>query len=290
MPAGSDSLILREILLDSRNRLTAAQVDSPSLSAQIIAAHVLGVQRVDILVHQERRLVPSEAEAIRTLVDRRAAGEPVAYILGRKEFYGHEFAVEPGVLVPRPETEHIVEWAESNLDTGSSLTIADLGTGSGILAVTLALLFPGSRVVAVDVSRKALGVARRNARGHHVANRVEFVRADFGTPLRPGVFDVVVSNPPYLTPGDLRRCSREVAVFEPRNALIAGTTGMECIQAVLGHAAEALCPGGVLLMEVGQGQDVLAKEMAAKDGRWISMDVIHDLAGIGRTIVARSCY
>jgi release factor glutamine methyltransferase len=266
-----------------------AGVDSPRLSAQLLVAEVLGLTRLGLSL--ERDLVPSaeQHDRILSLVDRRAAGEPVAYILGRREFYGLDFTVTPDVLIPRPETEHIVEAVEERFTSGSPFCFADLGTGSGILAVTIASLFPQSTGVAVDRSAGALGVARSNACTHGVESRLSFVLGDFTLPLlaRSG-FDLIVSNPPYVTESEYEEASHEVTAFEPISALVSGRDGLDHVRALLPRVRDALRPGGVCLMEIGAGQAEQVQIITSTDyPEFEDVIIIKDLAGHDRVVFLR---
>lgn len=264
-------------------------VDSPRLSAQVLAAEVLGLTRVGLSLERERALTPQETERIRTLAARRATGEPLAYILGRREFYGLDFAVTPDVLIPRPETEHVIEAALAAYSTDAPLRFADLGTGSGILAVTLAHCFPRASGLAVDLSGPALAVARRNAVTHGVDDRIAFVQGDFTGPLlETGRFDLIATNPPYVTDEEYAQASREVTGFEPKTALVSGPEGLDHVRAMLPRALEALRSGGLLLMEIGCGQAEGVKIITSKqclESR--DFGVIKDLAGHDRVVSLR---
>lgn len=264
-------------------------VDSPRLSAQVLVAEVLGLTRLGLSLERDRVLTPQETDRIRTLAARRATGEPLAYILGRREFYGLDFAVTPDVLIPRPETEHVVEAALDAFSTNAPLRFADLGTGSGILAVTLAHCFPRATGLAVDLSGPALAVARRNAGAHGVDDRIAFVQGDFTGPLlEAGRFDLIVSNPPYVTDEEYARASREVTGFEPETALVSGPDGLGHVRAMLPRALEALRPGGLLLMEIGCGQAEGVKIITSNqclESR--DLAVIRDLAGHDRVVSLR---
>lgn len=284
-------LTIRDVLAKSEAWLAEKGVDSPRLSSQLVIAKALGLDRLKLFMDLDRPLQEAELAAIRPLLARRGAGEPVAYVLGEKEFYGLDFRVTPDVLIPRPETEMLVEEAVRRLDgtgEGGGPRLADFGAGSGILAVTTATLLPSALVVAVDVSPGALAVARGNAERHGVSERVAFVRADFGqAPLRGGAFDLVLSNPPYVSEPELAQASPEVSRFEPRLALTAGPEGLDCLGPVVAEAGRVLRPGGTLLMEIGcaQGDRALALFEAGPAG-WDSAVVRQDLAGLDRMVVA----
>ncbi len=278
---------VREILRRTEEYLAGRNVDAPRLSAQLLLATALGVDRLGLILAMDRPLTPPELDAVRPLVARRGRGEPVAYILGEREFYGLDFTVTPDTLIPRPETELVIDRARELHAAGRLASFADLGTGSGCLAVTLAVTFPGASGLALDASPGALVVARQNAARHGVAGRLEFVEADFSAlPRRLGGFDLVVSNPPYVSAQEYRECSREVRDFEPESALVPGETGLEAVPVVARAAFAALAPGGWLLVEIGWKQGGAAAEILAGAG-FVDVAVRRDLAGLERMVEGR---
>lgn len=275
------------ILKESEERLHG--VDSPRLSAELLMTEVLGCRRIDLTLDRDRILTESEVAAIRNLVERREQGEPVAYILGRREFYGLDFSVTPDTLIPRPETEHIIEEVEQRFESSKAFRFADLGTGSGILAVTLATLFPNASGVAVDMSEGALDVARKNATSHGVGSRIEFLNGDFTKPLFPDhTFDLVVSNPPYVTRGDYENASQEVTAYEPKTALISGDDGLNHIRSMLPRVSAMVRTGGLFLMEIGyqQGQAII-DIVSSRFPEFNGIVVKKDLSGHDRIVVLR---
>ncbi|MHC1711658.1 MAG: peptide chain release factor N(5)-glutamine methyltransferase [Solidesulfovibrio sp.] len=235
----------------------------------------------------DRPLVPGELDAFRSLVARRGRGEPVAYILGEREFYGLDFVVTPATLIPRPETEGIIDRA-LELFPGASLgSFADLGTGSGCLVVTLAVKFSVAMGLALDASPAALDVARQNAARHGVKDRLTFTEADFSLlPTRVGGYDLIVSNPPYVSAEEYRECSREVRDFEPVSALVPGESGLEAVPTVARAAFAALAPGGWLLVEIGWKQGRDAATILSECG-FADVAVRRDLAGCDRIVEGR---
>lgn len=282
---------VREILQKSADFLADRRVDSPALSAQLMLGKALRLTRLELLLQSDRPLTEAELAAARELVRRRGRGEPAAYILGEKEFYGLGFTVSPACLIPRPETEHIVEEAEARFPRDAALAFADLGTGSGCLAVTLAVRFPQSRGLAVDLSAEALAVARGNAARHGVGERLSFVQGDFadlaGLGVGQGSLDLVAANPPYVSAEEYARCSCEVRDFEPRAALTPGPTGLESIAALAPGARAALKPGGLLLLEMGMTQAAPVRDILARAG-FSEVRIRKDLAGRDRVAVARA--
>lgn len=276
-----------DILKQCESRLSG--VDSPRLSAELLVAHVFGCSRLDLTINRDREPSQKELEEIESLVSRRESGEPIAYILGQKEFYGLDFRLTSDVLIPRPETEHIVEEVENLFTKDSAFTFVDFGTGSGILPVTICSLFQKAHGVAVDISERALLVARNNAECHSVADRLEFLLGDFTKPLfTKGKFDLVVTNPPYVTEDEFDAASHEVTEFEPTGALVSGADGLDHIRAMVPHIFDVLLEGGYMLMEIGCGQGEAVKKITLEHfGRFGEVRVIKDLAGHDRVIFAR---
>lgn len=277
-----NALSVPDIIKESEERLQG--VDSPRLSAELLAAHVLGCSRLNLIVDRHRVLTSDEASQIRELIARRATGEPLAYIVGCQEFYGLDFKVTADTLIPRPETEHIIEAVEKVYGRGDSFHFADLGTGSGIIAVTLAHLFPQSSGVAVDLSVGALKVAEENARLHDTDARLKFLEGDFTTRLfESESFDLVVSNPPYVPQYEYDDASHEVTAFEPITALVSGEDGLDHIRAMLKHVSNMLRPGGRVFMEMGfqQGQDLM-ELVESNYPEFKDVGIIKDLSGRDR--------
>lgn len=268
-----------------------------AVDADLLARAVLGWDRARLLVSLSDPAPPDFGAAYATLVGRRQRREPAAYIVGRREFWTRDFEVAPGVLVPRPETELIIEESLARLagrmaagvpEAGARqpLLIADVGTGSGCLAVTLALELPRARVVATDTSRAALDVATRNAARHDVSGRLDFVETD----LLAGVdarFDLIVSNPPYVPASDMPRLPPEVRDHEPAEALLGGADGLDVIRALLLQAESRLQERGLLIFEFGLGQDAGVSQAIASRPAFRIETLRRDLQGIPRTAVAR---
>jgi release factor glutamine methyltransferase len=225
---------------------------SPRLDAELLCAHALGLRRLDLYLQYERRLEEPELSAVRTVLRRRAAGEPVAYITGTREFFGRAFRVTPDVLIPRPETETLVEIALRVLrqhEDPASLRVAEPGTGSGCVAVSIAAEVPELRVVATDRSAPALAVARANAAAHGVTDRIHFVRTDWVGSLGAEL-DVVVSNPPYVTCDELRAAAPDVRDFEPGPALLGGGDGLDAYRGLLAALCTRLARAAHVILEV----------------------------------------
>ncbi|WP_083909149.1 peptide chain release factor N(5)-glutamine methyltransferase [Desulfovibrio oxyclinae] len=279
---------LHDIIGESASILEEKGVDSPLLSAQVLACHALSLDRVGLITNRRRELSADELGTIRELVRRRATGEPTAYILGQREFFGLDFAVCPGILIPRPETEHIVEKVQELFGPCDRFRFADLGTGSGILAVTVAHLFQQAEGMALDLSPVAVACATQNAKRHGVDARLDIRPGDMCEPFaEPGSLDLVLSNPPYVTEAEYDQLDQEVAGFEPRTALVSGQDGLDHLRQLLPHAAAALRDGGHLLVEIGWRQGQAAQKITSEYGRdFGSVEILKDLSGHDRIIFA----
>jgi release factor glutamine methyltransferase len=270
-------------------RFREAGLDTPDLDARLIVGHALGLDLAGLMSERERPIGPSALAGIEALAARRLAGEPVARILGVKEFWGLPFAVTPAVLVPRPETETLVETALARLDTVGArerpLRIGDLGTGSGALLVALLHELPQVFGIGTDRSVAAIATARENAQRLGVASRASFVACDFGAALTGG-FDLVVANPPYVASADIATLAREVRDFDPVAALDGGADGLAGYRAIVADAGRLLAPGALLAMEVGAGQSDAVSALADAAGL-TAITATPDLAGIPRVVSAR---
>ena len=308
---------IRAALKEGMAQLRAAQIPSYTLAAELLLMHALERDRAWMYGHPEESLDPAAAEKFRALIARRAAGEPVQYLTGKQEFWGLEFEVTPAVLIPRPETEHVVEVALARLgergikihmDTGApreTLRVADVGTGSGCLAVALAWELPHAEVLATDISAPALEIARRNAARHGVAERVHFLQHDLLTGLaqtdpsgvvarhamaastqnRP-LFDLIVSNPPYIARNEAEQLQREVRDHEPHAALFGGPTGTEMYQRLIDQARDQLRDRGILVLELGHDSAERVRGMFDAQPAWTKVAITMDLAGIPRVLAA----
>jgi release factor glutamine methyltransferase len=285
---------VRGALAQGVARLEAAKVPSAALAAELLLLYLLERDRTWLYAHAEHALSAKAAARYGELLERRAAGVPVQYLTGRQEFWGLEFEVNPSVLIPRPETEHLIEVALERLGERRSgpLFVADVGTGSGCLAVALARELPLARIVATDVSAAALEVARRNAGRHDVTDRIEFVRMNLlqsylqaQEPQRP-VFDLIVSNPPYVGRSEQHFLQPEVAEHEPHEALFAGEHGLDVYPQLIAQAAKLLHPGGVLVIELGYGLAEAVRGLLAEQPGWNRIAITNDLAGIPRILAA----
>ena len=267
--------------------------DSPRLDAEVLLAEALGCRRIDLYTKFAEEPSEPARTAFRAFVKRRAEGMPVAYLVGRREFYSLSFRVTPDVLIPRPETEFLVitlldHAKELSSESKKALEIVDIGTGSGILAICAAKYVEDARVTAVDVSPAALAVAQSNAADHSVAERIAFVESDlFAAVPAGGKFDFVLSNPPYITTAEMEQLPADVARYEPHLALAAGSQGTEVIERLLPQAADRLRPGGWLLMEISPTIEPAVMRLAAAEARFEAAETRKDLSGLARVVQLR---
>ncbi|GAB4418437.1 MAG: peptide chain release factor N(5)-glutamine methyltransferase [Anaerolineae bacterium] len=297
---------LGDILEKAIHRLAAAGCDTPRLDAEVLLAHSLGRERTWLYLHFSDPLDENQANKIEALLRRREQREPVAYIVGHKEFFGLEFEVNPHVLIPCPETELLVETAleiydlrftiyDFNINSPNSqftihnlqFTIADVGTGSGCIAASLAKHLPDASIFAVDTSPEALELARRNAESNKVASRITFLQGDLLEPL-PEPADLIVSNPPYVSRSELAAAMPEVSRYEPRLALDGGEDGLDVIRLLLPQAREKLKRGGALLVEIGSTQGPAVRQLAQFHFPGAAVEVKKDLAGLDRLLVVKT--
>ncbi len=287
---GLKAMQMRDALREGIARLDAAGAASASFAAELLLMHVAGRDRSWLYAHPEDLLSPQQAAQFFALVERRAAGEPTQHLTGTQEFWGLEFEVTSDVLIPRPETEHVVEVALSRLGEArrnAPLRIADIGAGSGCIAVALAKELPAAKILATDVSAPALEVALRNAARHGVADRVKFVECNLLDGVaEPAQFDLIVSNPPYVGTRDRESLPKEVRDHEPDAALFAGEDGLALYPALIAQAAARLAPGGVLVLEIGIGQFEAVSDLLDAARGWTRVSAMPDLAGIIRVISA----
>jgi len=279
---------IRHMLGEGTELLVRAGVDAPRLSAEVLTAHGLRSERLAMLTDQGRCLDQDEAEGIRALFQRRSTGEPVAYITGVKEFYGLPFHVDPRVLIPRPETELIVDLVRETFAPGALRALADACTGSGALGIVLATVYPEMRGVLTDLSCQALEVAGDNAVQHGVNTRFGMVCTHVVSCLRSSSLDCIVANPPYIRSGSVAEVSPEVRCFEPRMALNGGSSGLEVSRSVLDQAARVLRPGGWMFMEIEDGQfQQLCRHAMTTAGVWSCFDLSRDYRHLERVVRAQ---
>jgi release factor glutamine methyltransferase len=281
-------MTIHDLVQGARDRFMNAGISAnlATLDAEVLARQVLGWDRARFLTDRNEKATSVFLLQYEPLVARRERREPVSYILGRREFWGLPFEVGPDVLIPRQETEFIVEEAIALTGKDSRPRIVDVGTGSGCIGISLAREIPGARIIATDVSRHALDVARRNAARHGVSDRMTFVETSFLEGIEQGV-DLIVSNPPYVPSVSEPGLTPEVRDYEPSVALFGGTDGLDGLRSVLEGAAEKLAPGGWLVMEFGCGQDDCVTELVSGVGGLDLVKIRHDLQDIPRTVICR---
>ena len=284
--------MLRQLILELKKYLEDSS-ETALLDAQLIAGHALGKGRLYLLTHPTEEVSGEKASEIWALAKRRRSGVPMQHITGRQEFMGLDFEVGPQVLIPRPDTEILVEEAIEDLKGHPSPTILDIGTGSGAIAVSLAKYLPHAELCAVDISEEALGTARTNAASNGVDKRVRFLLGSLFGPAEDmgGMFDAIVSNPPYIPEGDIEFLQREVSSHEPRAALDGGADGLDFYRAIVLKAPKFLKPGGMIYLEVGAGQapeveNLLKQVKCGGKSCYNSILRIKDLAGIERVVKA----
>jgi release factor glutamine methyltransferase len=310
---------IRDALRTGISRLREAHIDSYTLAAELLLLHVLQKDRAWLYAHPEHKIPPAELDRFLALITRRANGEPTQHLTGKQEFWSLEFEVTPDVLIPRPETEHVLEVAldrlavrelragRSQKTRGEGFLVADIGTGSGCLAVALAKELPGATIYATDISLAALDVAKSNAARHSAADRIHFLESDLFRPIEAmpsrmperiaasdsavqsegleSAFDLVVSNPPYIPLRDAETLAREVRDHEPAIALYGGEEGYELYPHLIALASFHLKPGGIFAAELGYN-GLAAVQPLLESRQWTAVGVTNDLAGIPRVIAA----
>ena len=271
-------------IAEGAKRLAEAAITEPRREAGSLLAHVLSRDRGFIIAHADDPLTAEQREAFQTMVERRTGGEPLQYIIAQQEFFKLDFEVTPEVLIPRPETELIVETSLELLQNDPQPYFADIGTGSGCIAISMLYELPEARALATDVSRAALRVALRNAERHSVSDRLALLESDCFSGLdAKESFTLITSNPPYVSEDELKSVQREVR-FEPRAALAAGSDGLSVIRRLVGEARPFLRAGGYLVFEIGFGQSEAVEKLVDR-GVWKLLEIRKDLQGIRRTLV-----
>ncbi|MHA1597938.1 MAG: peptide chain release factor N(5)-glutamine methyltransferase [Alphaproteobacteria bacterium] len=281
-------ITVSEALAQAGHALTEAGIDSARLDARLLMGHALGLSPEQVFGNPERPLQPGEQQRFDGLLEQRTRRQPLAQIIGRREFWSLEFAVTADTLIPRPDSETLVEEVLKTFpDTDAALDILDLGTGSGCLLLTLLHERPGASGLGIDISRATLDVARANARNLGLAGRAKFTIADWMMGLGDEKFDAIVCNPPYIPEADRETLMPEVAMHEPDGALFAGVDGLDAYRALMPGLAGNLKPGGYAFFEVGAGQaDAVSQMLEQAD--FGEVGVSKDLAGIGRCVHGRS--
>ena len=281
--AGGQVWTIGAILKWSEQYFGSHGAETPRLDAEVLLSYLLGQKRIFLYVHFDQPLTAEELARYREMVKRRAAGEPVAYICGEKEFMGLTFKVTPAVLVPQPDTETLVEAVIERLKGKEGARIADVCTGSGAIAIALAHYLPESSIVATDISADAVSIAEENAKALELSERVQFFEGDLLAPLAGKTFDAIMSNPPYIPGADIESLPREVRA-EPRIALDGGADGLDFYRRLVGESAALLKDGGFLAVECGDTQAGAIAEMA-KGGGFGRTEIVHDLSDKERVVV-----
>ena len=275
---------LKQALADAVSRLHSENVPSPRLNAELLLRFTLDCDRAYLFAHPERELTADEFTRYDAALTERARGVPAQYITGHQEFWGMDLIVTPAVLIPRPETEHVIETVLQLADkTNDNLRVVDVGTGSGCIALALAKEFPSAEIHATDISPDALEIARTNAARLQLDKRIQFHQTDLLLGLQPQ-FDFVVSNPPYVGECEADQVQLEVRKFEPRTAVFAGATGLEVIERLIPQAHVVLDPGGWLVMEISGTITDQTKNLLRD---WSDVELIADLQSIPRVVRAR---
>lgn len=281
---------IRETLTAGTELLSAAGIESARLDAEVLLRHALSIDKTELYVRLDFRLDGDHQRAFRSLLLRRARHEPIAYIIGRQEFWSLDFNVTPDVLIPRPETERLVESAlatAADFPADLPMRILDVGTGSGALAVSLAKEMPKAQILASDLSLTALAVARGNAARHRVAERVNFIGGDLFEGIATGRFTVIVSNPPYVRRAELATLAPEVNFWEPHLALDGGADGLDYYRRIADQAYSYLVAGGALLVEIGSDMAEQVAKLFTARSQYAPARVVRDYAGRDRVVAVR---
>jgi len=292
MPIPTGLATMRAHLAEAERALKAgphpekARRDAETLLLLALRRDVPDANRAWLVAHQDEPASLCAASALAGLIERRAAGEPIQYIGGDAEFYGLPFRVNRDVLIPRPETEHLVEKAIALAEAFARPRIVDVGTGSGAVAIALAHALPAAQITATEISPVALAIARENAERNGIEDRIRFFEGDLLAPVAGEQFDIVVSNPPYVPEGDRASLSVEVRDYEPTQALFAGGDGLAVYRRLIPEAYRALAPGGFIVLEIGCGQQANVQALLEKEG-FAGIDFSTDLQGVPRVATAR---
>ena len=288
-PSTSDAAwTIRRIIDWTTTYLQSHGSDAPRLEAEILLAHARNCPRINLYTHIDELLSDTERSTMRELVRRRAQSEPVAYLVGHREFFGLEFAVTPDVLIPRPDTETLVVALLEMVKAYTQPRILDVGTGSGCIAIAAAVNSPVAEVTAIDVSEAALGLARSNAERHGILDRLRFLAGDLFAPLAPQeMFHVIASNPPYVREDEWDTLPKDIRSFEPRGALLCGPDGLEVVRRLVAGAPARLAEGGHLLVEISPEQADDVCDLFRAEQQYAEITVLKDLAGRSRVVHGR---
>ncbi|MBI5316747.1 MAG: peptide chain release factor N(5)-glutamine methyltransferase [Nitrospirae bacterium] len=289
IPQSARQVTVGTVIAEARRMLEQAGIESAGQEAFWIVEHLLHLPPHHVVAEKDRLLSHAELLAARELIKRRVGREPLQYILGTQEFCGLEFTVNQAVLIPRPETELLVEYAAQRIPVEQQANIIDVCTGSGCIAVAIARLRPRARVIATDLSSRSLDVARQNATRHTGCERITWLEGDLLEPLAEqgleGAVDVIVSNPPYIAEADWATLQPEVRLFEPRGALVAGPQGTELHECLLRESGRYVRPGGALIMEIGAGQARAMRRIVDRIPGYRFHRLVYDAAGLERVVI-----
>ncbi|MFQ5924751.1 MAG: peptide chain release factor N(5)-glutamine methyltransferase [Dehalococcoidia bacterium] len=278
-------MTIKEALRQAAKTLASGSIEDAPLEAELLLMHLLGIDRPRLYSRLEDELSPGDARAFARLLERRLSHEPIAYILGHREFFGHDFYVAPEVLIPRPESELLVEEALDLVKKfpGHNPVIAEIGTGSGAIAISLALLLPKAKIYATDISPRALNIARVNCEKHGVQDRVRLLEGDLLDPL-PEPVDIILANLPYIGDEELSELGAEIRMFEPMEALAGGGQGLDKVRQLLNKAGGKLRPGGSVLLEIGAAQGRAVASLAKGLFPRARVELARDLAARERVL------
>lgn len=280
-------IIVSDALKSAKKNFIDAKIDTPGLDAEVLLAEVLHADRLSLYVHPEKILSDEEFSRFKNFVERRAKKIPVAYITGKKEFFGMNFFVTPEVLIPRPDTEILVQFVIDVLKNFSGgVKIADMGTGSGAICISILKNLPNATAATVDISPGAIEVAKRNAENLQVADRINFFPGNMFEPLSGKKFDCIVSNPPYIPTDEIKNLQPEVKT-EPKIALDGGADGLNFYRQLVKAAPDFLSPNGFFAFEIGIGQAEEVKKIIRRDEKFCEIKILKDLSGIDRVVTAR---
>ncbi|HZK34444.1 MAG TPA: peptide chain release factor N(5)-glutamine methyltransferase [Bacillota bacterium] len=279
---------LMQVILEGKRLLQAKRVESARLESDLLMCHCLGCDRHHLYLSPIEELTADTLEDYKGLLERRLGGEPIQYIIGNRDFMGLNFDVDRNVLIPRWETEILVEFITKEPSKGP-INLLDLGTGSGAIGVSLAFYLPKSKVIAVDISDRALEVAKANASKHVVSDRIELIAGDMFSALEDDLhlnyFDIIVSNPPYIKSQEIGNLMREVKEHEPKTALDGGPDGLHFYRIIADVAHDYLKPAGMVAVEMGHGQSAQVQDIFSKTGKYCNVHILKDLSGIDRHAV-----
>ncbi|MDY7019233.1 MAG: peptide chain release factor N(5)-glutamine methyltransferase [Chloroflexota bacterium] len=279
-------MTLSQAIYLTSQKLSKVGIDYTVIEAELLLQHALGISKTQLYTDRSRALTPVETDRLQEITQRRLCREPSAYILNQREFYGIDFYIDQRVLIPRPETEILVEKAIESASrhfTKKNLTIADVGTGSGVIAITLAIALPLAIVYATDVSTASLEVAGMNCRRHKVNDQVKLLHGNLLEPL-PQPIDMIITNLPYIKETELKMLSPEIVNFEPLTALTGGKDGLDKIRSLLAQIPDKVCPRGCFLMEIGQGQAQAVTSLIRGCLPEASIELVPDLSNIDRVV------